>query len=364
MSSASTQFANTKRMGIYDSNHQISMWNDLKANSNRKMSASTVLEANEKLDKRLEDIPHEILGLPRKYDQETNGLRDKVLRRLAQNREAAKKSRLRKKAYVQQLESSRIKLDQLEHELEWSRQQGVHIGGHLGESTLGLTGIVNSGVADFEMEYGHWVEEQNRQTRELRAAFQANVSEIELCMLVESGMNHYDNLFRIKAIAAKSDVFYLMSGMWRTTAERVFFWIGGFRPSELLKVLSARLDPLSERQLVAVCNLQQSSLQAEDALTQGMDKLQHTLAETLTSYPLGTSGIGNYVEQMANALEKLEALVSFVNEADHLRQEALQQLYKILTTRQAARGLIALGDYFQQLRALSALWAARPREPA
>ncbi|KAK8289045.1 hypothetical protein V6Z11_D07G162000 [Gossypium hirsutum] len=34
----------------------------------------------------------------------------KTLRRLAQNREAAKKSRLRKKAYVQQLESSRIKL--------------------------------------------------------------------------------------------------------------------------------------------------------------------------------------------------------------------------------------------------------------
>lgn len=86
------------------------------------------------------------------------------------------------------------------------------------------------------MEYGHWVEEQNRQIRELRAAQQSHVSEIELRMLVDSGMNHYYDLFRIKAIAAKSDVFYLMSGLWRTASERFFLWIGGFRPSELLKV--------------------------------------------------------------------------------------------------------------------------------
>jgi len=87
------------------------------------------------------------------------------------------------------------------------------------------------------MEYGHWVEEQNKHVSELRAALQARVSDIELRMLVENGMRHYDDLFRIKAIAAKSDVFYLMSGMWRSSVERFFLWIGGFRPSELLKVI-------------------------------------------------------------------------------------------------------------------------------
>ncbi|RLN33484.1 putative bZIP transcription factor superfamily protein isoform X1 [Panicum miliaceum] len=49
----------------------------------------------------------------------------KTLRRLAQNREAARKSRLRKKAYIQQLESSRIRLAQLEQELHTARAQGV-----------------------------------------------------------------------------------------------------------------------------------------------------------------------------------------------------------------------------------------------
>ncbi|GKC03500.1 transcription factor TGA4-like protein [Tanacetum coccineum] len=47
---------------------------------------------------------------------------DKLPRRLAQNREAARKSRLRKKAYVQQLETRRLKLAQLEQELERGRQ--------------------------------------------------------------------------------------------------------------------------------------------------------------------------------------------------------------------------------------------------
>ncbi|GJR46217.1 bZIP transcription factor TGA10 isoform X1 [Tanacetum coccineum] len=50
-------------------------------------------------------------------------LSKQTMRRLAQNREAARKSRLRKKAYVQQLESSRMKLTQLEQELQQAKNQ-------------------------------------------------------------------------------------------------------------------------------------------------------------------------------------------------------------------------------------------------
>nr|DAD40216.1 TPA_asm: hypothetical protein HUJ06_014539 [Nelumbo nucifera] len=161
------------------------------------------------------------------------------------------------------------------------------------------------------MEYGHWVEEQSRQVNELRTALQAHVTDIDLRLLVDSGMNHYYDLFRMKATAAKADVFYLISGMWRTSAERFFLWIGGFRPSELLKVLTPQLDPLTEQQVVDVYNLQQSSQQAEDALSQGLLKLQQTLSETLAS---DTVVAGSYMSQMTTAMGKLEALVSFVNQ--------------------------------------------------
>ncbi|XP_024023656.1 transcription factor TGA1 isoform X2 [Morus notabilis] len=364
MNSTSAQFVTSGRMGAYEPIHQMSMWGEtFKSNGNLSAPAPIIVEEDVKLNDQSEDTSNGILGPSERYYQEvTTKPADKVQRRLAQNREAARKSRLRKKAYVQQLETSRLKLIQLEQELERARKQGLYVGGGgLDANPLGVSGTANSGIAAFEMEYGHWVEEQNRLICELRTALHAHISDVELRMLVDSGMSHYFDLFRMKATAAKADVFYVMSGMWKTSAERFFLWIGGFRPSELLKVLGPHLEPLTDQQLLDVYNLRQSCQQAEDALSQGMEKLQQTLAETVAA---GQLGEGSYIPQMGTAMEKLEALVSFLNQADHLRQETLQQMSRILTTRQAARGLLAMGEYFQRLWALSSLWATRPREPA
>lgn len=81
------------------------------------------------------------------------------------------------------------------------------------------------------------MEEQNSQICDLKNALNANVTNMELQMLVKNCMNHYLELFRMKEAAAKADVFYVTSGMWKTTAECFFSWIGGIRPSELLKVM-------------------------------------------------------------------------------------------------------------------------------
>ncbi|KAK2407441.1 Transcription factor tgal1 [Trifolium repens] len=287
----------------------------------------------------------------------------KTLRRLAQNREAARKSRLRKKAYVQQLESSRLKLTQLEQELQRARQQGVFISSS-GEQTHSMSG---NGAMQFDAEYARWLEEQNRQINELRAAVNSHASDTELRMIVDGILAHYDDIFRLKGVAAKADVFHLLSGMWKTPAERCFLWLGGFRSSELLKLLVSQLEPLTEQQLMGITNLQQSSQQAEDALSQGMEALQQSLAETLsTGAPSSSSGssgnVANYMGQMAMAMGKLGTLEGFIRQADNLRQQTLQQMHRILTTRQSARALLAIHDYFSRLRALSSLWLARPRD--
>lgn len=285
----------------------------------------------------------------------------KTLRRLAQNREAARKSRLRKKAYVQQLENSRLKLTQIEQELQRARQQGIFISstGDQSHSTGG------NGALAFDLEYARWLEEHNRLANELRAAVNAHASDNDLRTIVDGIMAHYDEIFRLKINAAKSDVFHMLSGMWQTPAERCFLWLGGFRSSDLLKLLVNHLEPLTEQQLVGICNLQQSSQQAEDALSQGMDALQQSLSETLSGSlgPAGSSGnVANYMGQMAMAMGKLGTLESFLRQADNLRQQTLQQMHRILTTRQSARALLAISDYFSRLRALSSLWLARPRE--
>ncbi|XP_038700456.1 transcription factor HBP-1b(c38)-like isoform X3 [Tripterygium wilfordii] len=284
----------------------------------------------------------------------------KILRRLAQNREAARKSRLRKKAYVQQLESSGLKLTQLEQELQRARQQGVFISssGDQSHSTNG------NGALAFDVEYARWLEEHNRHISELRAAVNSHAGDNELRTVVDNIITQFDDVFRLKGNAAKADVFRILSGMWKTPAERCFMWIGGFRSSELLKLLVTQLEPLTEQQLMAIYNLQQSSQQAEDALSQGMEALQQSLAETLANGSPGSSSgnVANYMGQMAMAMGKLGTLEGFLRQADNLRQQTLQQMHRILTTRQSARALLAINDYFSRLRALSSLWLARPRE--
>ncbi|CAH8326842.1 unnamed protein product [Eruca vesicaria subsp. sativa] len=395
MNSTSTHFVPQSRVGIYEPLHQFGMWGEtFKSNIGNGANMNTpnhiLIPNNQKLDNNnnlSEDTSH---GTPHMFDQEASTSRhpDKIQRRLAQNREAARKSRLRKKAYVQQLETSRLKLIQLEQELDRARQQvdeakiyfrfisiskihrklsykigcfqGFYVGNGIDTSSIGFSETMNPGIAAFEMEYGHWIEEQNKQIFELRTVLHGHVTDVELRSLVENTMKHYFELFRMKSAAAKADVFFVMSGMWRTSAERFFLWIGGFRPSDLLKVLLPHFDVMTDQQVLDVCNLRQSCQQAEDALSQGMEKLQHTIAECVAR---GGLGEGNYIPQVNSAMERLEALVSFVNQADHLRHETLQQMHRILTTRQAARGLLALGEYFQRLRALSSSWATRHREP-
>ncbi|CAH2066204.1 unnamed protein product [Thlaspi arvense] len=289
--------------------------------------------------------------------------KSKALRRLAQNREAARKSRLRKKAYVQQLENSRIRLAQLEEELKRARQQGSSV--ESGVSREQTHVAAGNGAFSFELEYARWMEEHQRLINDLRAGVNSQLGDSDLRVLVDAVMSHYDEIFRLKGIGTKVDVFHMLSGMWKTPAERFFMWLGGFRSSELLKILGNHVDPLTDQQLIGICNLQQSSQQAEDALSQGMEALQQSLLETLSSASMGPNSpanVADYMGHMAMAMGKLGTLENFLRQADLLRQQTLQQLHRILTTRQAARAFLVIHDYISRLRALSSLWLARPRD--
>lgn len=68
---------------------------------------------------------------------------------------------------------------------------------------------------------------------------------------------------------------------------------------------------MSEQQQLEVYNLKQSCHQAEDALSQGMEKLQYILAETVAVDLLSE---GNYLPQIHAAMDRFEALVRFVGQ--------------------------------------------------
>ncbi|PWA61322.1 basic-leucine zipper domain, Transcription factor TGA like domain protein [Artemisia annua] len=249
----------------------------------------------------------ESLESPRESEKSVS---NKLQRRLAQNREAARKSRLKKKAYVQQLELGRLKLAKLEHEIEKTRQQDAYM--DLSNRVHGLLlGNINSGVVAFEKKYDLWVVEQRKIESQLVSILQSDVSDDELRVFVDGVVNHYDELFRMKADAAKVDAFNLLYGSWKSPVERLFQWLGGFRPSEILYILMPQFEPLTDAQIVNLSKLRHTCRQAEDALTQGIDKLHQTLAQSLA---INMGGGGNYDTYMSATIEGLEALENFLNQ--------------------------------------------------
>ncbi|KAK6133826.1 hypothetical protein DH2020_032419 [Rehmannia glutinosa] len=203
--------------------------------------------------------------------------KNQALCRLAQNREAARKSRMRKKAYVQQLENSRQRLVQLEQDLKRARQQGVYVApGFSGDQSHSMGGSVDSEITTLAGR-------TPRLVNDLRSAVNSHVGDGELQLVVDKVMSHYEEIFGLKA-----------------------------------QVLGNQIEPLTEQQLVGICNLQQSSQQTEDALSQGMEALQQSLVDTLSSNSLGPRNSGNiadYMGQMAIAMSKLATLENFVHRA-------------------------------------------------
>ena len=65
------------------------------------------------------------------------------------------------------------------------------------------------------------------------------------------------------------------------------------------------MEPLTDQQLMGICTLQQSSQQAEDALSQGMEALQQALSETLAA----AAGAGGEAG-LCRGVKKIHVVVS------------------------------------------------------
>ncbi|KAJ1435780.1 hypothetical protein SESBI_04730 [Sesbania bispinosa] len=138
------------------------------------------------------------------------------------------------------------------------------------------------GNTTFVMNYARWSEEHYKLVSEIKSALNDHdhiIHDDRLQILVNIIMKHYSELFQMKTSAAANvDAFNVGSAIWCRTAEPHFWWIGGFRPSELLQVILPQLQHLcTQQQLSDIFNLGQSCQQAEEALAQGMEKLQQIL---------------------------------------------------------------------------------------
>lgn len=89
------------------------------------------------------------------------------------------------------------------------------------------------------------------------------------------------------------------------------------------QMLIGQLDPLTEQQLVGIYRLQQSTQQAEEALSQGQEQLQHSLIETIAA----AGPVIDSMQQMAVALGKLSNLEGFVRQVPYPTTYVITRLH-------------------------------------
>lgn len=90
-----------------------------------------------------------------------------------------------------------------------------------------------------------------------------------------------------------------------------------------IQVLIPQLKILTDQQVSETSSLTKSCLQAEDALRQGMEKLQQNLFESVVA---GQLSEGSYPLQMTAAMERLEALISFVNQVTYFLSSCVHKM--------------------------------------
>lgn len=91
------------------------------------------------------------------------------------------------------------------------------------------------------------------------------------------------------------------------------FWFNDL--GTCVQIILNHIEPLTEQQLLGICSLQQSTHEAEEALSQGLEALHQSLSDTITSDSLSyPSNMANYMGQMAIAMNKLSTLEGFVRQ--------------------------------------------------
>ena len=87
------------------------------------------------------------------------------------------------------------------------------------------------------------------------------------------------------------------------------------------QMLITQLDPLTEQQVMGIYSLQQSTQQAEEALSQGLEQLQQSLIDTIAA--AGGSVNDHGMHHMALALSKITNVEGFVRQVQSFLKSLL-----------------------------------------
>ncbi|KAJ7535550.1 hypothetical protein O6H91_12G038400 [Diphasiastrum complanatum] len=215
-----------------------------------------------------------------------------------------------------------------------------------------------------------------QQLQELRDALESDMREQELRKLVDKVHAHYEYYYTCNDSAAKQNILQMLSPSWRTSLEKAFMWIGGWRPTmfsqlayalaghhveaELAELLEGTDSPsmasLTGSQLESIDTLQRGALKDEERLSEKLAVLQQSMADEplislvqaevngLIRHGFGDGDGDGEVLMHEVVNEKLKVLENIFLDVNFLRVNALVGMLNILTTFQSAQYLMAMGQ--------------------
>ncbi|CAM6091170.1 unnamed protein product [Calypogeia fissa] len=210
-----------------------------------------------------------------------------------------------------------------------------------------------------------WLEEWRVHARLLRSALQSGAPDEETQKLLTDCFSQYSHYLSVCAASERR-------GSSRgTSLEAAFMWLGGWRPSCAVVMASSLLTAeggvvsavvnsnqstysLTREQLDLLEPLQKGIRQSELDLSQQLSLLQMLVADqsmlsALTIYSESSMSTATMKDLMEI---KVVAVKGLFEQADKLRLQTLEDLWKLLTPVQAARASVAAFEFVFMMRSM------------
>ncbi|KAJ9551471.1 hypothetical protein OSB04_015516 [Centaurea solstitialis] len=209
----------------------------------------------------------------------------------------------------------------------------------------------------FQSCYHHWVGQQRLDLDELLQALTHYPNDPDyLKLITNKTISHFESYSNAQAQLAKHDGPSFMAPTWGSTFENSFLWIGGCRPSLIIRLayalcgsqLNAHISEnqtwepreISSSQLRKIDELQVKTMKDEDKLSSREMIADEPLV--LLANQRQEAGEANRDEVVDKAMDSHALdLYNVLIEADQLRLNTLKGMIDILTPLQAVEFLVA-----------------------
>ncbi|KAK2660033.1 hypothetical protein Ddye_006566 [Dipteronia dyeriana] len=224
---------------------------------------------------------------------------------------------------------------------------------------------INHGV-NFETFFNGWlIHQQNFHDQLLQALSPENINhndeEQQYQALIDQVMYHYQQYYQEKSIAARQDVLVFFSPPWFTAFERTFFWVGGFKPTFVFKLLDdSSVEDLTEEQEREVQQIKRETRREERELDDTMAKIQETLASPPLLSLMRRFGDHCQLSELDSAeTQLLTAMLVALESADALRGKVARGVVEILSPIQTVKVLAAAAQLHLKARRCGLQWDQR-----